>query len=119
MSIHNDMHSEHRLDSMFRAYRDSCDVPEPGANFMPEIWRRIEARQSVSLIFRRMAAGFVTAAAGLSMAMAVFLIMPAEQPSPFYNNTYVEVLAAQHQADMPEIADGVDLLHAEGDQDDL
>src|SRR5438067_10069306 len=100
MSIHNDMHAGRRLDSMFRAYRDSCEVPEPSANFMPEIWRRIEARQNVSLMFRRLATGFVTGAAALSMAMAFFLIVPAEQPS-IYNNTYVEVLAA-HQTDVPE-----------------
>ena len=119
MSIHNDMHAERLLDSMFRAYRDSCEVPEPSANFMPEIWRRIEARQNVSLMFRRLATGFVTGAAALSMAMAFFLITPAEQPSSFYNNTYVEVLAAQHQTDTPETADAVDLLHVDGDQDDL
>ena len=38
---------EERLDALFRAFRE-CPAPEPSANFMPNLWARIDSRQSFS-----------------------------------------------------------------------
>src|SRR5262245_36187900 len=82
---------EEQLDALFRAYRDVCPGPEPSANFMPGIWKNIEARQRFSF-FGRMASGFVTAALALSFALGVYLAMPH---SAAYSLSYVETLDEQ------------------------
>jgi hypothetical protein len=86
---------EERLDALFAAYRAACPEPEPGPNFMPQLWQRIEARQSFSFFFGRMASGFVTAAVAVTLAMAVYLYMP-RSTTAFYSESYVEALAAGH-----------------------
>jgi hypothetical protein len=72
---------------------------------MPQLWERIEARQSYSFFLGRLASGFVTAAAALTLAMAAWLYLP--RYNAFYSETYVEALAAGHasDADLYEAAD--------------
>jgi hypothetical protein len=110
----NFMHGndEERLDALFRAYRDACPVPEPSANFMPDIWSRIEARQSVTFSLRRMASAFVTAAVALSIAMSVYLALPHSNPN-YYSQTYIEALADANPLDAPEIVGPVKLTISE------
>ena len=57
---------EERLDALFRAYARACPTPEPSAHFMPNLWTRIESRQSFTFSFRRMANALVTAAVALA-----------------------------------------------------
>ena len=97
----NEGNQEERLDTLFRAYRDACVTPEPSANFMPQLWQRIESRQTFSFFFGRVARGFVTAAVAATLAMAVYLSVPRSSGS--YSSTYVEVLAASHSADTPDL----------------
>jgi hypothetical protein len=92
---------EERLDALFRAYRDACPVPDPSANFMPNIWARIEARQNVTFSLRRMASAFVTAALALSIAMSVYLALPRSNPN-YYSQTYIEALAEANPIDAPD-----------------
>jgi len=68
---------EQRLDALFRAYRNACPNPEASANFMPNLWQRIEARQTYTFSFRRMANAFVTAALALSLGLGVYMSIPA------------------------------------------
>jgi len=82
---------DERLDNLFRAYRDACPTPEAGANFMPELWQRIEARQTVAFSFGRMASAFVTAALALSLALGIYLTRPAVNSS-YFTQSYVEAL---------------------------
>jgi hypothetical protein len=90
-----------KLDALFRAYRNACPVPEASANFMPNLWAKIESRQTFTFSFRRMAAGFVTAALALSLALGVYASMPHSNPnSP---QTYLEALAEARPLDAPEI----------------
>jgi len=92
---------DEKLDALFRAYRDSCPVPEASANFMPNLWAKIESRQTFTFSFRRMATGFVTAALALSLALGVYMSMPHANPnSP---QTYLEALAESRPIDAPEI----------------
>ena len=96
----NEGNQGERLDTLFRAYRDACMAPEPSANFMPQLWQRIESRQTFSFFFGRVARGFVTAAVAATLAMAFYLTLPRSPGS--YSSTYVEVLAASHNTDNPD-----------------
>jgi hypothetical protein len=91
---------EERLDALFRAYRD-CPVPEPGVNFMPNLWAKIDSRQRFTFSFRRMAGAFVTAALALSVALGVYLAIP--RPNPYYSDTYVEAMAESNTVDTADI----------------
>ena len=88
-------HMERKLASLWAKYREACPDPEPGPEFMPELWQRIEARRqaTVSLLFRRWAEVCVMAAVALSLLVSTLLI-PHSQRSPVYQSTYLDVLAA-------------------------
>jgi Ser/Thr protein kinase RdoA (MazF antagonist) len=92
---------DEKLDALFRAYHGACPVPEASANFMPNLWAKIESRQTFTFSIRRMAAGFVTAALALSLALGVYASIPHSNPnSP---QTYLEALAEARPLDAPEI----------------
>jgi len=81
------------LDALFQAYRAACPDPDASANFMPELWRRIEERQR-SVFF--MDAG---ARPGNGSRRAVpgdggYLYIPHGRSSVFSVESYVEALAA-------------------------
>ncbi len=91
---------EAALDRLFAAYREALPDPEPSADFMPRLWQRIEAQQSLTRDFRRLTEVLVTAAIAVSLVMGVFLV--GRQPSvSFYSGTYVEVLAANYAPEGP------------------
>src|ERR1022692_1844780 len=92
---------EERLDALFRAYHAACPIPEASANFMPELWRKIESRQRVTFSFRRMASAFVTAAVALSIARGAYMAVP--YTNPYSPQTYVEALAEANPPDTPDI----------------
>lgn len=91
---------DQRLDALFTAYHAACPVPDASANFMPDLWRKIEARQTVTFSFQRMANAFVTAAVALSIGLGVYLSIP--RSNPYYSQTYVEVLAEANAPDTSE-----------------
>jgi len=98
---------EERLDALFRAYHAACPIPEASANFMPELWRKIESRKTVTFSFRRMASAFVTAAVALSIALGVYTYMPLG--NPYSPQTYIEALAEANPLDSPDIVGPVHL----------
>src|SRR6516162_5558629 len=98
---------EKRLDALFQAYRAACPDPEPGVNFMPLLWRRIEARQTFTFSFRRRASAFVTAALALTIAMGVYMAIP--NAATYASQSYLEVLAEANSLDTPEIVGPVRL----------
>ena len=68
---------------------------------MPNLWAKIEARRTFIFPFWRMAAGFVTAALALSLALGVYASIPHANPnSP---QTYLDALAESQPLDAPEI----------------
>jgi Ser/Thr protein kinase RdoA (MazF antagonist) len=97
--------NEERLDALFQAYHAACPIPEASANFMPELWRKIESRQTVTFSFRRMASAFVTAALALSIALGVYMSVP--HTNPYSPLTYVEALSEADPLDTPDIVDPV------------
>ncbi|MBM3744244.1 MAG: hypothetical protein FJW34_00430 [Acidobacteria bacterium] len=85
---------ETELSRLFVNYREALPDPEPTPGFMPGLWRRIDSRRSSTGDLRRLAQGFVTAAALLSLLIGIFLTLPQGRVSAFYSNTYLEILAA-------------------------
>ena len=85
---------EERLNALWRAYGEACVPPEPSANFMPQLWQRIESRQTFSFFFGRVARGFVTAAIAATLAMSFYLSLPRR--ASLYTNNYVDILVASH-----------------------
>jgi len=98
---------EQRLDALFRAYRDACPIPEASANFMPNLWQRIEARQTYTFSFRRMANALVTAAVALTIALGVYMSIP--NANPYFAQTFVEVVAEANAQDIVAPVHLVDL----------
>jgi hypothetical protein len=92
---------EERLDGIFEAYRRACPTPDVSANFMPNLWSRIEARQRTTFSFRRMAQAFVTTAVALSIALGVYMAMPRPNASAY---SYVEALAEANSSDSSDLA---------------
>jgi len=107
----NSMHGsdDQKLDALFRAYRDACPDPDAGANFMPNLWARIESRQSFVFSFRRMANAFATAAVTLSIALGLYMAIPRSNPAQQYNEGYVEALAEASTPDASEFVNPVAL----------
>ena len=97
-----------RLDALLRAYRDACPTPEPSANFMPDLWQRIESRQNFTFSFQRMANAFVTAAVALSIALGVYMSIPRSNPAS-YSQSYLEALADANTLDTPDYVSPVRL----------
>ena len=60
---------DQKLNALFQAYREACVAPETSANFMPNLWARIESRQSFSFVFQRMGNLLATAAVALSLML--------------------------------------------------
>jgi len=98
---------EQRLDALFRAYRNACPNPEASANFMPNLWQRIEARQTYTFSFRRMSNAFVTAALALSLGLGVYMSIP--RSNPYSPQSYIEALAEANPLDAPDIVGPVHL----------
>jgi hypothetical protein len=99
---------DERLDALFRAYRDACPDRDASPNFMPNLWQRIEARQTYAFSFRRMAGAFVTAALALSVALGVYMAVPRGQ-QPNAPQSYIEALSEAQPLDAPDIVGPVSL----------
>jgi Ser/Thr protein kinase RdoA (MazF antagonist) len=99
--------NEERLDALFQAYHAACPTPEASANFMPELWRKIESRQRVTFSFGRMANAFVTAALALTIALGVYMSVP--HANPYVAQSYIEALAEANPLDTPDIVGPVRL----------
>ena len=85
------------LDNLFRAYRAACPDIEPGPNFMPGVWQKIDARRTYSRTLKRWTGAFVTAAAALCLTMAVYTSLsmgPMERA--ILATTYVEALGTSN-----------------------
>ena len=96
---------DQKLDALFQAYKEACTAPETSANFMPNLWARIESRQSFTLVFQRWANALATAAVALSLVLGVYMAIPRANPGTV-NQTYVEALA---EANTPDVVSPVGL----------
>jgi hypothetical protein len=110
---------EARLDTLFKSYYSACEPRQVSANFMPELWQKIERAQSATFSFQRIARGFVSAAAALSLALAIVAFLPPHLSSPAYNLSYIDALAAHNDAvaHSTDAVDYVDLTHIDSPDD--
>jgi hypothetical protein len=99
-------HQEDKLDALFAEYRMACPDPEPSANFMPAMWKRIEARRVATVsVFRHWAQVCVMATVALTVLIGVVLI-PRFQENAAPSSSYLEALSAEHSADYIQLLAG-------------
>ena len=92
-----------RLDALWAEYREATPDPEASPDFMPHLWRKIEARRvETTSVFRRLAQICVMATIALALVIGVVLIPHSNNDEAFYSGTYVDVLAAEHSNDYVE-----------------
>jgi len=89
---------ESRLDALFHRYRASCPDIEPGSNFMPGIWRKIESRHSFWFVFQRLARTTMSGCAALCLVLLVLNFASPPQPGRA-SATYADALLADHSAE--------------------
>ena len=102
---------ETRLDALFSAYREACPDRDPGADFMPHLWQKIEARERVSNVFARLARNLVTAALALSTLLGLAVSL-SSRGAPLPSESYVEVLAEDHARQSLEYFEPVEITPA-------
>src|SRR5689334_23566208 len=103
---------DQKFDALMQAYRTACGSPEASANFMPGLWAKIEARQSFTFSFRRMANLFATASVTLSIALlGIYLAVPRTMPT--VSQSYVEALAEASTPDAQEFVNPASLEMAD------
>jgi hypothetical protein len=89
---------EARLDELFRAYSAACPDADASANFMPNMWTRIEAREASNHWFGRVAKALVAAALAASVILG--MMSSRNQSSAFFNATFVQALRADHASQL-------------------
>jgi hypothetical protein len=87
------MDQDKELDHLFARYRASLPDPEASVNFMPELWRRIEARQTFVTRVKKLTQVFVAAAAAICLLFGMLLQMPVSSDTAGVRGNYVDVLA--------------------------
>jgi len=98
-----------KLDALWAEYRESLPDTEPTSNFMPHLWKKIEARRvETTSVFRRLAQICVMATLALTLLMSVVLIPQLQSNEVAYNGSYVDALADQHVNDYADIIPGGD-----------
>jgi len=82
------------MDDLIRllgTYRESLPDPDPGPDFMPGLWRKIERHRSPERMLRRFAEAFALLAAATALLVGAILV-PRLQMAPIHSASYVEVL---------------------------
>jgi hypothetical protein len=82
------------LDHLFEQYRTALPDPEASVNFMPDLWRKIEARQFFLVRVKKLTQVFVAAAAAICLLLGIILQVPVSTADrQGFSGNYVDVLA--------------------------
>lgn len=100
------VNDDSRLDALFQRYRVACPDVEPGANFMPRMWMKIEARRSFWFVFRRLAQTAMTACAALCLLLVVLNVYTASQALVLVPS-YTDALMAEHTAEQTDYTEAI------------
>ncbi len=96
------------LNHLFDAYRDACPDVEPRAQFMPELWQKIEARRSFWFVFQRDLSAMVTASAAVCLLLLVLNIIGiSASNSHVFATTYMDALMADHAAEVTDYTEAI------------
>lgn len=87
---------DQQLDELFGQYRAACPDVDPGANFMPQVWARIDARRKSERGLMRWANSFATATGLLVLVLGVLLY---RNPNPLPQRAYIEKLTDEISED--------------------
>jgi hypothetical protein len=87
------------LDLLFARYRAALPDPEGSVNFMPELWRRIEARQTFVARLKKLTQVFVAAAAAICLLLGIVLRAPVSSDTSVVRGNYIDVLADANPAE--------------------
>jgi hypothetical protein len=87
------------LDQLFERYRASLPDPEASVNFMPTLWRKIEARQMFVARLKKLTQVFVAAAAAICLLLGILLQAPMATETQTVRGNYVDVLADANPAE--------------------
>ena len=90
---------EQELDDLLNSYRQACPDVEASPLFMPQLWQKIEARESTTFVWRKLTRGFVTFAAAVSILFVILIFLPTQRSLPD-GTSYVEALASTQTASM-------------------
>lgn len=93
------MDQDKELDHLFERYREALPDPEASVNFMPELWRKIEARQRFVARVKKLTQVFVAAAAAICLLFGMLLQVPVSTETPVVRGNYVDVLADANPAE--------------------
>jgi hypothetical protein len=106
------MNGDSKLDQLFQAYRAACPEVEPGTNFMPQLWQRIESRHTFGFVFQSLARTTVTVCAGLCLLLVFLNFVPPLRSRAVQTPNYTDVLMAEHNA---ENTDYTEAIHGGGE----
>lgn len=93
------MDENRNLDHLFEQYRTAVPDPEAGANFMPELWRKIESRQFFLVRVKKLTQAFLVAAAAICLLLGIAVQAPVSTKGPQVSGNYVDVLASANPAE--------------------
>ncbi len=83
---------ERHLERMLERYARACPEVEPGSNFMPGVWQRIDARRSFSFKLASYAKILTMTAASLCLAAGLFEVSAYGPATQLVCNRFVEIL---------------------------
>jgi len=86
---------ERSLDELFARYRMACPDVEPGQNFMPLLWQKIEARHGFWFTFVRLGRGALTASAALCLLLLVLNLSSTPQAMASYTDAILAETSAE------------------------
>jgi len=100
MDGNKDLQTE-ELDRLFAAYRAVIPDPEASVNFMPELWRKIEARKFFLGRMKKLTQVFVVAAAAICLLLGILLQVPGSTDRQLVRGSgnYVDELADAYPAE--------------------
>jgi uncharacterized membrane protein len=101
------MNDDLKLDELFQAYRAACPEVEPGANFMPGLWQRIESRHTFWFVFRNLARTTVAACAALCLLLVFLNFVPPFEHSAVQALNYTDTLMAEHTAENTDFTENI------------
>lgn len=96
-----DENLDRRLDRLWASYREACPDVEANPNFMPQLWQKIESRQSLPFAMGRLVRGFVSASLAMCLGMSLLLVVPVKQGP----GSYLSVLDQEHPTELIAYAD--------------
>ena len=86
------MPDERNLDRLLERYARACPEADAGANFMPGIWQRIDARRGFSFKLATYARILAMTAASLCLAAGLFEVSSYGPAQQLASKRFVEVL---------------------------